>query len=122
MDRSLRFYVDGLGFELGQQWVDQGTIRWCRLLRDGGSLMLQDFRQDDGSCWSPPSAVGVGVSIVFVCQDALAIYHEARARGLDPSKPFVGNGMWVTALRDPDGYRLEFESETDTAEETEFAG
>jgi catechol 2,3-dioxygenase-like lactoylglutathione lyase family enzyme len=122
MERSLQFYVDGLGFELVQQWTHEGTIRWCRLLRAGGSLMLQDSLQDDGSRWSPPGAVGVGISIVFICNDALAIYQEARARGLEASKPFVGNGMWVTTLRDPDGYRLEFESKTDTAEETEFAG
>ncbi len=37
------------------------------------------------------------------------------------SRPFVGNRMWVTSLRDPDGYRLEFESSTDTPEETVFS-
>ena len=34
--------------------------------------------------------------------------------------PFVGNGMWVTSLSDPDGYRIDFESYTDAPEETEF--
>lgn len=29
--------------------------------------------------------------------------------------------MWVTSLRDPDGYRLEFESLTDVPEETVFS-
>jgi hypothetical protein len=28
--------------------------------------------------------------------------------------------MWVTALADPDGYRIEFESPTDEPEDTEF--
>lgn len=28
--------------------------------------------------------------------------------------------MWVTSLRDPDGYRVEFESYTDAPEETLF--
>ena len=34
--------------------------------------------------------------------------------------PFVGNGMWVTSLRDPDGYSVEFESQTDVSEDTTF--
>jgi lactoylglutathione lyase len=29
--------------------------------------------------------------------------------------------MWVTSLRDPDGYRIDFESYTDVAEETVFS-
>jgi hypothetical protein len=41
---------------------------------------------------------------------------------MEASEPQVGNSMWVTCLSDPDdGYRLEFESLTDTAEETKFS-
>jgi hypothetical protein len=29
--------------------------------------------------------------------------------------------MWVTSLRDPDGYRIEFESYTDVPEDTVFS-
>jgi hypothetical protein len=29
---------------------------------------------------------------------------------------FVGNGLWVTFLSDPDGYKLEFASPTDVPE------
>ena len=46
---------------------------------------------------------------------------EVRSRGIQASTPFVGNGMWVTSLSDPDGYRIEFESYTDVPEETEFS-
>jgi hypothetical protein len=60
------------------------------------------------------------VSVCFICEDALALYHEAKTRGLEPSRPFVGNGMWVTSFTDPDGHRLEFESITDVPEETEY--
>jgi len=31
--------------------------------------------------------------------------------------PFVGNGMWVTSLRAADGYKLNFERDTDGPEE-----
>ena len=64
--------------------------------------------------------VGEGVSICFICEDALAIYREVRSRGIEASKPLVGNGMWVTSLSDPDGYRVDFESYTDVAEDTVF--
>jgi lactoylglutathione lyase len=121
MEDSLRFYVDGLGFEITHKWIDQGSIRWCWLQREGGALMLQDFRREGGKRWSPDGKLGLGVSIYFICRDALAIYREARARRLQPSRPFVGNRMWVTSLRDPDGYSVEFESPTEVPEETLFS-
>jgi lactoylglutathione lyase len=122
MEESLRFYVDGLGFEMTHKWIDEGTVRWCWLQRGGAALMLQDFRREGGQTWSPEGKLGLGVSIMFVCDDALAIYHEVTARGIRASRPFVGNGMWVTSLRDPDGYSVEFESPTDVPEETVYAG
>jgi catechol 2,3-dioxygenase-like lactoylglutathione lyase family enzyme len=120
MENSLRFYIDSLGFEMADKWEDGGTVRWCRLKRGGAALMLQDFRRDGGKLWSPAGPLGLGVSIMFICSDALSAYREFTARGLTPAPPFVGNGMWVTALRDPDGYSVEFESQTDVPEGTTF--
>jgi hypothetical protein len=48
-------------------------------------------------------------------------YREVTARGITVSKPFVGNGLWVTSLTDPDGYRIEFESPTDVPEDTVYS-
>jgi len=31
IEASLRFYVDGLGFTITQQWERDGRIHWCRL-------------------------------------------------------------------------------------------
>ncbi|MBA3341445.1 MAG: VOC family protein [Gemmatimonadaceae bacterium] len=121
MEASLRFYVEGLAFEMTHKWMYDGTVRWCWLQRDGAGLMLQDFRREDGGRWSPVGKLGLGVSIMFICDDALAIYREVRSRGIDASKPFVGNAMWVTSLRDPDGYRVDFESYTDVPEETVYS-
>jgi len=120
MERSLRFYVDGLGFVMSAKWIVDGAIRWCRLQRGGAALMLQEFRKDRDKSWAPPGRWGVGMSIVFVCDDALALYRELKGRGVDASRPFVGNKMWVTSLDDPDGYRIDFESDTDVPEETVF--
>jgi catechol 2,3-dioxygenase-like lactoylglutathione lyase family enzyme len=120
MERSLRFYVDGLGFAIADRWIDDGSIRWCRLQREGAALMLQDFRRDGGKRWAPEGPLGQGVSVFFICHDALSIWREVTARGVEASRPFVGNGMWVTSLRDPDGYRVEFESLTSVPEGTAF--
>lgn len=122
MENSLRFYVGGLGFEMADKWEDEGSVRWCRLVRGGAALMLQDFRRKGGKTWSPDGPLGLGVSIMFICSDALSVYRECTARGLAPTLPFVGNGMWVTSLSDPDGYSVEFESPTDVPEHTMFNG
>jgi catechol 2,3-dioxygenase-like lactoylglutathione lyase family enzyme len=120
IEASVRFYVDGLGFELTRRWIDEGKLRWCWLQRGGAAVMLQQFPTEGRDAWTPVGKVGVGVSIYFICTDALALYREFRTRGLNPSKPFVGNGMWITSLSDVDGYRLEFESVADAAEGTEY--
>lgn len=60
----------------------------------------------------------MGVTICFNCNDALAIYREVTARGIQASRPFVGNGMWVISLLDADGYKIDFESITDVPEDT----
>ena len=122
MQASLKFYVDGLGFQLHQWWDPDGSIRWCSIRKDAAGLMLQDLRGEDGRVHPLESKPGVGVSVMFMCDDALAIYHEAKARGLTPRRPFVGNGMWVTSFVDPDGYCVEFESATDAPEESEYDG
>lgn len=121
MAESLRYYIGGLGFTMTLYWIDEGKLRWCWLRHGGAALMLQEIRQDGHHSWSPQGKVGEGVSICFICEDALAIYREVTARGIQASRPFVGNGMWVTSLSDPDGYRLDFESETDVPEETVLA-
>ena len=121
MERSLRFYVDGLGFTLKNKWEPEGRIRWCWLTRGGASLMLQEFVKEGHGGVRPEGVLGQGVNLCFQCEDAVALYHEFRTRGLEPSEPFVGNSMWVTSLRDPDGYRVEFESMTDVPEDTKLS-
>ncbi len=64
---------------------------------------------------------GVGVSVCFMCDDALALYRETQAKGLKTEKkPFVGNNLWVVHFKDPDGYDIYFESPTDAPEESIF--
>jgi lactoylglutathione lyase len=117
MEASLEYYVEGLGFEIKIDWKPKGRIEWCWLERGGAALMLQEYRQD----FVPREKLGQGVSLCFICEDALLLYREFIHKGLSPSEPFVGNSMWVTSLKDPDGYRLEFESHTDVPEETSYS-
>jgi lactoylglutathione lyase len=117
MEASLRFYVDGLGYKRTRQWIVDNKIRWCWLELEGASHMLQEYHPGQ----VPSTKRGEGISICFQCRDAIAIYHNAVARGLHPKTPFVGNNMWVTILTDPDGYKLDFESPTDVPEETVYS-
>jgi lactoylglutathione lyase len=43
------------------------------------------------------------------------------SRGIEAAEPQVGNVMWVTYLYDPHGYRIDFESPTDTPEDTKLS-
>lgn len=122
IEASVRYYVDGLGFTKTIDWTPEGRLRWCWLQNGGAALMLQEFRQDGRHGPPPTGTLGVGVSVYFICENALSIYREITARGIQASKPFVGNGAWVTSLTDPDGYQIHFESPTDTPEETEYSG
>lgn len=118
MQASLRFYMDGLEFKMKYKWIDKGVLRWCWLEIGEAALMLQEYRKEGHDSWVPESKVGVGVTISFQCADALKIYREMKARGIQAQMPVVGNHMWVTGVSDPDGYRLEFESPTDVPEDT----
>ena len=116
METSLEFYIRGLGFELKNKWEPRGKIEWCWLQLDNASLMLQEYRNKPNI-----DRLGEGVSICFVCEDALRIYRDIISRGLSPVEPFVGNNCWVVELKDPDGYKILFESPTDVPEETVYS-
>jgi catechol 2,3-dioxygenase-like lactoylglutathione lyase family enzyme len=113
MERSIRFYIDGLGFTIRHKWEPDGQLRWCWLTLGGASLMLQQFPN------APPPNAGEGITLTFMCDDAIALYHQYRDLGA--SEPEVGNGLWVTGVIDPDGFKLFFESPTDVAEDTKLS-
>lgn len=116
MDKSLNFYSSGLGFQLIDKWEPNGKMEWCLLQLENVSIMLQEYRQGP-----PNDKLGEGVSVYFICEDALSIYEQMIIHGLQPSEPFVGNTMWVVGLKDPDGYNILFESPTEVQEETLYS-
>ncbi len=119
MEASLKFYIEKLAFTKTIEWTPRGKIEWCWLQRDDVSIMLQEPR--DREKFDSQGPKGKGISICFDCIDALALYHEFMAKGVEIKEPFVGNNMWVVAFPDPDGYRLDFESPTDVPEETMYS-
>lgn len=121
IQKSVGYYVDQLGFTMKLNWVPDGKLQWCWLQHGSAALMLQEYRKEEPGAFKPQGKLGEGVSICFICKDALAIYRDVKARGAKPSRPFVGNNMWVTSLTDPDGYRIDFESMTDAPEESEYS-
>jgi catechol 2,3-dioxygenase-like lactoylglutathione lyase family enzyme len=120
IQHSLDFYVAGLGFEITHKWIDEGILRWCWLQSGGAAVMLQQFKKEGHDSWVPEGKVGIGVSIYFICEDALAIYEQAKSKHLAVKTPFVGNHMWVTELSDPDGYKVFFESPTNAPEDSVY--
>ena len=116
MEKSLRFYLDDLGFELKMKWEPGGTIEWCWLLIGDAAIMLQEYRSN-----VPPEPRGKGVSICFMCDDALSMYSRLVSRGMKVTEPFVGNNLWVVQSKDPDGYDLYFESPTEVTEGTTYS-
>jgi lactoylglutathione lyase len=126
MEASLRFYVDGLGFKMTRWWIPdeadshygaEARIRWCWLALDEVAIMLQEFLPER----HPKEPLGTGVNVCFQCEDALTLYRQFKARGIQTRKrPFVGNRLWVVPVTDPDGYYMEFSSPTDAPEESEL--
>ena len=116
MEKSVVFYVDGLGFEFENKWEKDGALQWCHLKSGGAGLMLQQFKTEGHDARQFSDNKGEGVTFCFFCDDAIAFYRAAKSRGIDASEPRVGNGLWVTTATDPDGYELLFESSANVAE------
>ena len=121
MEKSVAFYIDGLGFEFKNKWIDDGVLRWCQLRMGNAGLMLQQFKTEGHDAQQFSDNKGEGVTLCFFCDDAVAFYRDVTSRGIETSEPQVGNRMWVTELIDPDGYQLLFESPTDVAEGTRLS-
>src|SRR6218665_3388940 len=68
---SIAFYRDRLGFDVIDEAKGPEGLFWCRLTRDGASLMLQ---QGDEAEDGPAEGRGRGVALYFVCDDADAMY------------------------------------------------
>jgi serine phosphatase RsbU (regulator of sigma subunit) len=79
-DRSLRFYVDQLGFNLAFDVRFQSTGRWIAVAPPDGSAVLMLIAPKRGT--PEYKLVGRAAHMSFVTEDVLAKYREWRKRGV----------------------------------------
>src|SRR5918911_1990250 len=78
-DRSLRFYVDQLGFELAFDARLQSGERWVAVSPPDGTAVIALVAPDPES--EEYKLIGRPTEIVFVTEDVTAKFHEWRSRG-----------------------------------------
>jgi serine phosphatase RsbU (regulator of sigma subunit)/catechol 2,3-dioxygenase-like lactoylglutathione lyase family enzyme len=79
-DRSLRFYLDQLGFSLAFDVRLQSGQRWVGVAPPDGTAVLTLIAPDADS--DEYKLIGRPTDVVFVTEDALATYIEWRRRGV----------------------------------------
>jgi lactoylglutathione lyase len=103
LERSLRFYVDGLGFTVTERWEEEGRLLGVMLVAGTCHLGLS---QDD---WAKgrDRTKGVGFRVFTeTTQDLDAFAAQCRSRGLVVEGPTEQWGMRMVMLSDPDGFKL----------------
>jgi serine phosphatase RsbU (regulator of sigma subunit)/predicted enzyme related to lactoylglutathione lyase len=102
-DRSLRFYLDQLGFNLVVDNRFEGGGRWIAVAPPDGSVILALVTPVPGS--EEYDLIGQARQIVFITEDVDAIYEEWRKRGvnfLHPPQTPIWGGIFTT-FEDVDG-------------------
>lgn len=106
LEGSRRFYVDGLGFTVHEEWKEEGKLLGLMLVAGSCHLGLS---QDD---WSKgrDREKGVGFRIwAETAQDLEAIAERLREHGIDHDGPRAEPwGARTLTVTDPDGYKLSF--------------
>ncbi|HYG32307.1 MAG TPA: VOC family protein [Methylophilaceae bacterium] len=100
-ERSLAFYVDGLGFKVDwQHQFEPGFPLFFQITREGQTIFLTEHT---GDC-------AVGGAVYFRVPDARALHAEFQQRGITATNE-PEDTPWGTCeflLTDPDGNRLRF--------------
>ena len=106
LERSLRFYVDGLGFTVHERWEEEGELRGVMLV--AGSCLV-GLSQDDGAKGRGRQK-GAGFRIWSeTTQDLDALAARAREHGIEPDGPKTESwGTRTLTVVDPDGFTLTF--------------
>jgi catechol 2,3-dioxygenase-like lactoylglutathione lyase family enzyme len=80
-DRSLRFYVDQLGFNLAFDAQLQSGVRWVAVAPPDGSAVLTLIAPKPAS--RQYELIGRPTPVVFVTDDVTGTYYEWRKRGVE---------------------------------------
>ena len=114
MPTSLKFYCEGLGFELiTSDGKPAPHNDWVLLRLNGTELMLNTAYEAGQRPASPdPARISAheDTTIYFGCPDVDAAYAHLQAKGITANEPKVAwYGMKQLYLTDPDGYQLCFQ-------------
>jgi len=105
LSKSLNFYVDGLGFEVVDQSVVDGVLRFA-MLRSGSALL--GIGQDDFAKGRDRTK-GVGMRIWYNTKEnvsAVAMRVKANGIVLDSEPAALPWGPMGFAVTDPDGFPI----------------
>src|SRR6202140_700530 len=79
-DRSLRFYVDQLGFNLAFDGRLQSGQRWVGVAPPHGTAVLTPVSPEPDSY--EYKLIGQATPVAFVAEDVVATYSQWRSRGV----------------------------------------
>ncbi len=105
LERSVRFYTEGLGFEVTEKHEYEGRVVFCGL--KAGAAIL-GIGQDDGAR-GRDRVKGVGMRTwITTDQDIHEVAERAKAAGitLDAEPAPLPWGPMAFAVKDPDGFAV----------------
>lgn len=102
-DRSLRFYLDQLGFSLAFDAPFPSGDRWLTVVPPDGTAMLELVAPKPGS--EEYKLIGHSTQIVFLTEDVLGKFEEWRKRGVrfHTSPQAQSSGAMSASFEDVDG-------------------
>lgn len=114
MPASLKFYCDGLGFQVvANDGKTAPHFDWVLLRLNGWELMLNTaYEAGHRPAVPDPARIAAheDASIYFACPDVDGAYGYLREKGITAKEPGIGPyGMKQLYLKDPDGYLLCFQ-------------
>lgn len=110
LQRSIKFYTEGLGFEIKDRHEPEGVLRYVTLR--AGNFILGIGQDDFAKGRDRPKGVALRVWIT-TGQDIAALAAAARAAGikLDADPAPLPWGPMAFAVTDPDGFKLTIANE-----------
>ena len=125
LDRSLRFYCEGLGLrEIGRGRMSHGG-QFVGLEDPETHVELELNLYPPGSPYATPYSLGEGLDhLGFVVPDARATIEKLRAMGARVAvEPWHENGRyWIGFVEDPDGIWIEVQDPSAEAAPTAPSG
>lgn len=115
LERTRRFYCDGLGLSVQFRFMRQGEP-FGFYLKVSDSQFIEVFYRDE-----PSGGVAQIGHICLETDDLEALRRDLTAKGIETTEPKLGSDhSWQMWLRDPDGTAIEFHQYT--AQSTQYTG